>query len=231
MRSTRTKISAGEKHGKWTAVKYDKIDNAGNVRWIFNCDCGTETSLPASIVVCGRSRSCVYCKHSKDLKGKKFGKWKVLEKLPRLPEYSHNHWLCICECGNKVSVDQSNLVNGISKQCNNCRIKVKSKSPIPIKFWAKFMYNAGRRKIDWNLKEEEAWDVWLKQKGKCKFTGLSLSFGGENGASIDRIDSSKGYEKDNVQWVHKKINFMKFTFTNNEFIRMCNLVSENYTND
>ena len=37
-------------------------------------------------------------------------------------------------------------------------------------------------------------------------------------ASLDRIDSSKGYIKGNVQWVHKNINYMKQEMTNEEFL-------------
>jgi hypothetical protein len=45
-------------------------------------------------------------------------------------------------------------------------------------------------------------------------------------ASLDRIDSSKGYIDGNVQWVHKEVNEMKMQATQNEFIEYCNLVAE-----
>lgn len=46
-------------------------------------------------------------------------------------------------------------------------------------------------------------------------------------ASLDRIDSNKGYIKGNVQWVHKKINQMKWLFSKNEFIELCVAVAKN----
>lgn len=46
-------------------------------------------------------------------------------------------------------------------------------------------------------------------------------------ASLDRIDSSKGYKIENIQWVHKDINQMKSALENNKFIELCELVSEN----
>jgi len=46
-------------------------------------------------------------------------------------------------------------------------------------------------------------------------------------ASLDRIDSSIGYVNDNVQWVHKDINMMKRIYTQEYFIYLCKLVSEN----
>ena len=44
-------------------------------------------------------------------------------------------------------------------------------------------------------------------------------------ASLDRIDSSKGYVIGNVQWVHKDINIMKNKFDNQYFIDMCKKIA------
>lgn len=46
-------------------------------------------------------------------------------------------------------------------------------------------------------------------------------------ASLDRIDSSKGYVEGNVHWVHKDINIMKWDFPLETFIKMCKFVAEN----
>jgi hypothetical protein len=46
-------------------------------------------------------------------------------------------------------------------------------------------------------------------------------------ASLDRIDSSKGYFKGNVQWIHKDLNVMKMDLTEEKFIDYCKLVYEN----
>jgi hypothetical protein len=46
-------------------------------------------------------------------------------------------------------------------------------------------------------------------------------------ASLDRKDSSKGYTKDNVQWIHKTINFMKGQMSDQEFVSWCKLVCTN----
>ena len=44
---------------------------------------------------------------------------------------------------------------------------------------------------------------------------------------MDRIDSTKGYIKGNVQWVHKTVNIMKNTFDNTLFINLCKKIAEN----
>ena len=43
-------------------------------------------------------------------------------------------------------------------------------------------------------------------------------------ASLDRIDSNKGYVTDNIQWVHKDINYMKSDLDEQQFIHYCRLV-------
>jgi hypothetical protein len=40
-------------------------------------------------------------------------------------------------------------------------------------------------------------------------------------ASLDRIDSSKGYITGNLQWLHKDINWMKNSFSQEDFIKLC----------
>jgi hypothetical protein len=63
-----------------------------------------------------------------------------------------------------------------------------------------------------------------KQDGKCKLSGMEINI--EDGtASLDRIDSLKGYDIDNIQWLHKKINFMKCTHSQDDFISLCSMVS------
>ena len=76
---------------------------------------------------------------------------------------------------------------------------------------------------------QQAWDLFLLQDRKCKFTGVELIFsntGCRNTVSLDRIDNTLGYDLDNVQWVHKEINMMKRTHTSDYFIELCIKVAE-----
>lgn len=65
----------------------------------------------------------------------------------------------------------------------------------------------------------DLWEMWHRQDGKCAVTGIPLSI--ENGTtrhknpwkvSIDRIDSDKGYNKDNVRLVTHWYNNAKNTW-------------------
>jgi len=77
---------------------------------------------------------------------------------------------------------------------------------------------------------DDAWKLFLKQSRKCAITGELLYFAeaGKNAvggnASLDRIDSTKGYTPDNIQWVHKEINVMKWDLPLPTFLRWCKKV-------
>ena len=79
-------------------------------------------------------------------------------------------------------------------------------------------------------------DVWGEQEGKCPYTGLALELPNAKKpcknrlakASLDRIDSSKGYTKDNVQFMSPYINFMKNDLTQAEFILLLTLIKKQF---
>ena len=75
------------------------------------------------------------------------------------------------------------------------------------------------------------WDLFIKQNKKCALSGLDIEFSrklkdGTTTASLDRIDSSKGYIQNNVQWVHKDINRIKQNLDQEKFIELCKMVAK-----
>lgn len=69
----------------------------------------------------------------------------------------------------------------------------------------------------------------MLQGGKCAITGIPMKFYEKNrnhrdAASVDRIDSSKGYSKDNIHLVISSINIMKMDLPLDVFIELCTLV-------
>ena len=110
--------------------------------------------------------------------------------------------------------------------------------------FGKMKWSAQKRGIEWDddVTLEYCWDLYEKQGGKCALSGLSLKITGakhepitgKNGninrkldltASLDRVDSNLHYTRGNLQWVHVRINFMKNTFNQQEFVKMCTLVA------
>ena len=143
---------------------------------------------------------------------------------------------CQCNCGNIRKVSCYTLMKGTSTQCSNCGNSLKKdKNPawkgygdIPGKTISKLKRDAESREIFFDLTIEFLDSLLKKQKFKCALTGLGLSTNHKNlTASVDRIDSSKGYVEGNVQWVHKDINMMKRVYSQDYFIEMCKLVANN----
>ncbi len=99
-------------------------------------------------------------------------------------------------------------------------------------FFSKIIHGAEMRNIDFNLNIDYVWNLFDKQKGKCAISGVDINFKNkqqnifENTASLDRINSSKGYIKGNVQWVHKKINIIKWNLPEKEFLNWIKKIYE-----
>ena len=102
---------------------------------------------------------------------------------------------------------------------------------MPYLYFGQLKRSAKKRGIEFRIKIEDIWDRLEKQGRKCALTGLSLLLNSngrlyDGNASLDRIDSTKGYTVDNIQWVHKRINQMKMDMTEVEFLEFCRLVVE-----
>lgn len=149
----------------------------------------------------------------------------------------HVRWECICDCGYEFTILSNSLNTRTSMQCCKCA-RLASRSNVELKnyIWAGIKRGAESRKIEFNITQEEAYDLFLKQNRKCKLSNVDISFAKcasdhffkkMTTASLDRIDSKKGYYKENIQWVHKYVNIMKWQMTNQEFIEWCKIITNN----
>lgn len=95
--------------------------------------------------------------------------------------------------------------------------------------------------IPFELTLEDLKELWESQTGICPYTGwqmflpqTSTEYNGSDWtlrpecASLDRIDSSKGYIKDNVQFVSYMANCAKNRFSHEEMLRFCRAVAKNW---
>jgi len=83
-----------------------------------------------------------------------------------------------------------------------------------------------KHKDNIDIDEKYLKDLWDRQKGICPYTGIKMELmktSSQNHklkslkkASLDRIDSSKGYTKDNVEFVCMAINNAKNDFKKEE---------------
>lgn len=184
-------------------------------------------------------------------KGEPFHDLKVVS-LCEKDAYGKVCYLCRCKCGNLRKVRRSYLLSGRTKSCG-CGKKTASSETgkRTIRFaidankqfvgdlsgalWRRVVTQARMRKLEVEVTQQQMWDLFVEQEKRCALTGLELFLDPHHcnrnrvTASLDRIDSTKGYVKGNVQWVHKDVNMMKNGFTQNRFKEICHLVSKNDT--
>lgn len=149
-------------------------------------------------------------------------------------KYVKGGWLCKCLCGSTKIYPTKRLK--FVKSCG-CRLKrdgskhhlYKGCGDISQTFYSSYYIGATDRNLEFDVSIEYLWDLYLKQNKKCALSKQSIVFKPKKfrTASLDRIDSSKGYIEGNVQWVHKIINQMKWDYNQDEFIQWCKLISEN----
>lgn len=237
----RTRIDlTGQKFNLLTIIKLaENKEHKNGYYWVCLCDCGNETIVRGDAIKHGRIKSCG-CLGSTNLIGQKFNLLTVIEDTGKRASGRHHGekiWKCLCDCGNFNELATSRLTLSSTKSCGCLQRRRKDKSPnwrgfgqISADVWYRINSEAQGRKIDFSLTIEEAWDQFEKQNGICSLSGLKLKFPEKSKeksktASLDRIDSSKGYTKDNIQWVHKDINWMKNRFDQNYFIEMCKRIA------
>jgi hypothetical protein len=80
-----------------------------------------------------------------------------------------------------------------------------------------------KRDLEFNISTEYIWNLLVKQDFKCALTGepitVSKNWRKEKfTASLDRIDSTKGYVVGNVQWLHKTVNKLKSNFPEDQLL-------------
>ena len=191
-----------------------------------------------------KKKLCLY-------KGKSFlnetiNSWKVIgfHSTKMKPSGSAVLWLCECLlCGNTKAVSPYNLFSAKSKSCFLCSMKStkmqenhnwKGFGNIPRSIVTSTERNAKSRGFDFDIDGHYLDDLWKHQNKKCAITGLELIMDAKsknrhpwgNHASVDRIDSKKGYIKGNIQWVHPIINMMKNHFPQDTFVQFCQYVTE-----
>jgi hypothetical protein len=145
--------------------------------------------------------------------------------------------ICKCECGNIIRCKKTLINTGRKKSCGCAINETEFVSKYIMKmYWTAFILNAKSRKLEIYFNLSDLDELIEKQDFKCALTGLKLILPKTSDefllerkwtASIDRIDSTKNYTLDNIQFVHKDINKMKMDMQQDIFIDYCRLVASN----
>jgi hypothetical protein len=164
-------------------------------------------------------------KRRSDILDERFGKLIAKEYISSSKD-GRAEWLCLCDCGNYTKTKAKYLKNGDTKSCGKC------KEIIPQFYFYEIKKQAEKREIEFKLTKEYLTELFISQNHKCKLSGLDITMPTcckekkYKTASLDRIDSNIGYIENNVQWVHKNINYMKMDLEQEIFIELCKKITE-----
>lgn len=98
---------------------------------------------------------------------------------------------------------------------------------IPAHYLASMRVRARSRDLRCEITPSDIWGVYLGQNRRCRYSGRIVSFCDKT-ASVDRIDSSKGYVLDNIQIVHRNVNLMKIDLSESEFLFFIHAIAKQH---
>lgn len=167
--------------------------------------------------------------------GQKYNRLTVLEKIG-YDKYNNRLYKCSCDCGNEVILRGSAFTSGNTKSCGCLSREVKASKRLPDNkgvinhIILQYKRHAKNRGLIWNLTYEQVEKIIQEpcfycgtEKSNHKVTKNCKEGYDHNG--IDRVDSSIGYEPDNVVSCCKLCNYAKRDLSQRDFI---NWVSKVY---
>lgn len=170
----------------------------------------------------------------KDYTGKTINGYEILEYIGHRKNCAYHNVRCP-NCKNECVKRISSLkyLNGTCQLCKSLRGSKSSNwkgyGEICKELWNYIKWGASSRKLEFEISIEYAWNLFLKQNRKCALSGWNLKFDEvfnhrTRTASLDRIDSAKGYIEGNVQWVHRNVNCYKSNMTEEALFNMCKAI-------
>ena len=224
----------GSKYQDYTVIsKPYKKNNIWHVK--VKCSCGKTKDQPTGGLK--KLSCCKRCNASKNYRKYKPGDKKynllLIDYAPYSNDKKHTQLIVKCDCGNISTISSSHF--GTIKTCRDCFYAKKGKEHpsyrgtkyVPMTYFSQIKVNAKKRNLKFNLNLNFLDKLLKKQDFRCYLSNKLISVHDKT-ASLDRIDSSLGYIKKNVAWVHKDIQRMKSDFDINYFIQVCTDVNKTY---
>ena len=197
--------------------------------------CGKEDYRCLSDLNNGRATGCKSCKARERSRGIKIGdtykSWTVIGG-PTTSSYQSIRWLCQCKCGNQRWIQGNELTNpNRCFECHACAGKTRKEAftlkngrvgELTLTRYKKLQKSAEIRGIPFEVSIEYLWNLFELQQHQCAITGDTINH--LKDASLDRIDSVKGYIVGNVQWTTIQANLSKHTLSMQQLYDFCKKV-------
>lgn len=178
------------------------------VRWNCICDCGNETVKYAAqlkhktrVVSCGCKTPRSEGKYK--LEGQVFGFLTVVKKSEEKMANRNFLWECSCECGNIVFASSNTLMKNEKKSCG-CKTKAETSGTHGMhgtRTWQSWSSMIERCTKEYHKSYKYYKDVPVDPAWLDSFEAFYGDMGERpEGMTLDRIDSTKGYFKENCRW-------------------------------
>ena len=113
------KNEVGKRYGRLTVLERAGTDSSKHVTWRCQCDCGNIIEARGSRLRSGEKVDCgCQKKHGFiDETNNRYGRLTVLKLSEERDKDRHIKWDCVCDCGNKITVNASSLRQGKTQSC------------------------------------------------------------------------------------------------------------------
>lgn len=229
-------VNIGDRFGKLTIIESSRTRIKNSYYYKVKCDCGKEYYAQCSSIKSGRTTMCKECSSTNKRTivpiGYKFGTWTVVSE----GEYINNQWRykVQCTCGNTRYMPASQIMKSNRyNTCLRCSLgkRLSNFRESFINNIKKSAFSRGKEFAE-DVTPEYLYELLESQNFKCALTGDNLlpednsldHLRKELPLSLDRIDSSRGYIRGNVQWVTKQVNLMKGVMTIEELLETCSKI-------
>lgn len=216
-------------------------------RAFVRCDCGTEFAVGVNSLVSGKTSSCGASECSTrihHLTGKIFGKLNVVSLASERSKRGDALWICSCSCGVTKRIPGSYLTKGNVDNCGcetSVRRSKRMRKPLRRSFigyqYKAYSNSAKQRNLEFSLTLDDVENLLFQKCSYCNVdpyaTHVRFFIDGSTETiswnGVDRVDSNRGYVKDNCVSCCKICNAAKSDLTLSEFSTWVHRLKENFS--
>jgi RNase P subunit RPR2 len=138
------------------------------------------------------------------------------------------------DCYDSLSVHAQRSFHGIQNYCKECHKEYRYiRNSKPEYVFTELVRKAAKRNKEFTLPKDWAFKKYEKQKGKCFYTKIEMTFGHGKGrvwsnVSIDRINNDKGYTPENCVLCCLGFNLMKTNLPLDKLFILASSFIQNY---